>query len=1311
MGRKARNKTRIRPPPLESGPSGDAMDSSAEVDFEQMLETSVITRSGLRNGQKLTTPVKSSPEVVRQDGTSPTNKETVTPKRTKPALRSPAPTRVDRDDSKDKMASPPVKSPVESPQGTPDNKDVNGNDTSSAEQDANEPVNPKVLKTYSRTPAHARSKGQDFGTPRRLRTFTSSPLKTHRIPPKQPGSAPSTPKLTPADVEDRLKSPERSRYLLKQLESSLSPKFTQPAKTSSVHVSRYGRIQKQKENADYIPLDVAKFITKSPPKAKVNPVVAVMKVAEEPVEEEEQEEVIQIIKTEPEGGDDEADIVPIDQIQIVDLDVSLSESLAAVEPDPVKVEMEKSSDADSARGSSIDLDTAGSAVGYKLGQVFWGAFHAKTIHWPCMIYPNPEDGQLTLVKKNKTVVHVVFFADNGRRGWIAESTLLPFGGLEEYKSLIAAKFKPLKNKLTTHLKRQTWIDAIRQAEEVQGFPIEARDARFQELLEAELAAKPKAPMRKRAMSISAGYHSNSLDESFESREKRLRSPTPESPMYEELPVKNKRIKLEASADDVISRYFQSMKDGSLESTSATGSECSDEVLSAAELAGLDRDEYNSYLLGMNRSYDAIMLAQAGRARTSHRLRTQALRNSFLKLESLTKKEETPSPVLPPRSTSPTVTKTKKPQTLDEMFCFKLEKNYLMKGIPKGFACAVCLEPNDVVKCSACHNHFHPRCISAKTSSDPKLFKCVECADGHTHRCFVCNDQDATIATETKHRCALSGCGKYYHIHCLRLFPQHKITSTPNSSTLFCPYHTCHTCVSDDPRTNATATRGSLVRCIKCPSSYHPDAKCVPAGSQLLTTSTMICPKHSLEQCSINVNWCFLCCKGGSLICCETCPTAFHLECLQFNPPEGRYICEECESGRMPLYNEIVWAKYSVFKFWPALTIPPPAVPDVVFRRQHERTDICVRFFGTHDFGWINRRRIYLYHEGDSDSVTDRKRSGMMERYNEALREARQVFERLQAEKARAQESAPDDLSFKPPMYVKIKSNKYVAPLRGRNAARDEEEDSICECKPSDTDPCGLDSNCINRALLVECNPKTCPAGESCQNQCFERKQYPALAAKRIPNKGWGLVAQEDIQQGQFVIEYVGEVINGEELARRIKQKQEQKDENYYFLTVDSELTIDAGPKGNLARFINHSCEPNCETLLWKVGGSQSVGLFALKDLKAGEELTFNYNFETFGDQKKICHCGAVKCSGLIGQKYRPPVPEEAPAKAKQGKKAAAKRRRHSIHPAALFGKKRKLDGEEPVASGSGKMKRIKQVSASTSVEEPPVEVKQEPQSP
>ncbi|XP_038122314.1 histone-lysine N-methyltransferase NSD2 [Culex quinquefasciatus] len=91
--------------------------------------------------------------------------------------------------------------------------------------------------------------------------------------------------------------------------------------------------------------------------------------------------------------------------------------------------------------------------------------------------------------------------------------------------------------------------------------------------------------------------------------------------------------------------------------------------------------------------------------------------------------------------------------------------------------------------------------------------------------------------------------------------------------------------------------------------------------------------------------------------------------------------------------------------------------------------------------------------------------------------ARQGFNKLQAEKSYVQESAPDDLSSKPPMYVNIKSS----------AARDEEEDSICKGKLLDKDPCGLHSNCINRALLLECNLKTCPAGEIHQNQCFKRK--------------------------------------------------------------------------------------------------------------------------------------------------------------------------------------------------------------------------------
>ena len=60
--------------------------------------------------------------------------------------------------------------------------------------------------------------------------------------------------------------------------------------------------------------------------------------------------------------------------------------------------------------------------------------------------------------------------------------------------------------------------------------------------------------------------------------------------------------------------------------------------------------------------------------------------------------------------------------------------------------------------------------------------------------------------------------------------------------------------------------------------------------------------------------------------------------------------------------------------------------------------------------------------------------------------------------------------------------------------------------------------------------------------------------------------------------------------------------------------IDATVKGGMARFINHSCEPNCETQKWLVHGELAIGLFALKDIEAGVELTFDYNFERYGDK-------------------------------------------------------------------------------------------------
>lgn len=70
----------------------------------------------------------------------------------------------------------------------------------------------------------------------------------------------------------------------------------------------------------------------------------------------------------------------------------------------------------------------------------------------------------------------------------------------------------------------------------------------------------------------------------------------------------------------------------------------------------------------------------------------------------------------------------------------------------------------------------------------------------------------------------------------------------------------------------------------------------------------------------------------------------------------------------------------------------------------------------------------------------------------------------------------------------------------------------CNCKPTDENPCGFDSECLNRMLMFECHPQVCPAGEHCQNQCFTKRQYPETKIIRTDGKGWGLVAKRDIRK-------------------------------------------------------------------------------------------------------------------------------------------------------------------------------------------------------
>ncbi|WMV36758.1 hypothetical protein MTR67_030143 [Solanum verrucosum] len=91
----------------------------------------------------------------------------------------------------------------------------------------------------------------------------------------------------------------------------------------------------------------------------------------------------------------------------------------------------------------------------------------------------------------------------------------------------------------------------------------------------------------------------------------------------------------------------------------------------------------------------------------------------------------------------------------------------------------------------------------------------------------------------------------------------------------------------------------------------------------------------------------------------------------------------------------------------------------------------------------------------------------------------------------------------------------------------------------------------------------------------------------------------------------------------------------YIISVDGNGFIDSTRKGCFARFINHSCSPNCETSKWIVSGETRVGIFAKQDISVGMELTYEYNFEWYyGGANVHCLCGAANCSLFLGAKSR-----------------------------------------------------------------------------
>ncbi|KAK3006144.1 hypothetical protein RJ639_016222 [Escallonia herrerae] len=177
--------------------------------------------------------------------------------------------------------------------------------------------------------------------------------------------------------------------------------------------------------------------------------------------------------------------------------------------------------------------------------------------------------------------------------------------------------------------------------------------------------------------------------------------------------------------------------------------------------------------------------------------------------------------------------------------------------------------------------------------------------------------------------------------------------------------------------------------------------------------------------------------------------------------------------------------------------------------------------------------------------------------------------------------------------------------------------------------CSEDCVC-SRVQCISCS-KACRCSEMCTNRPFRREKKIRVVKTELC--GWGVEAAESINKGDFVIEYIGEVINDALCEQRLWDMKHRGLQNFYMCEIRKDFTIDATFKGNVSRFLNHSCDPNCNLEKWQVEGETRVGVFAAQCIKAGEPLTYDYRFVQFGPEVK-CDCGASNCQGYLGTRRK-----------------------------------------------------------------------------
>ncbi len=188
---------------------------------------------------------------------------------------------------------------------------------------------------------------------------------------------------------------------------------------------------------------------------------------------------------------------------------------------------------------------------------------------------------------------------------------------------------------------------------------------------------------------------------------------------------------------------------------------------------------------------------------------------------------------------------------------------------------------------------------------------------------------------------------------------------------------------------------------------------------------------------------------------------------------------------------------------------------------------------------------------------------------------------------------------------------------------------------------------------------------------------PLFEVRHSPIHGYGVFALRRIRKGTTVTEYLGDRVTHEEADARYEDK-DPNDNHTFLFTVDSKTVIDGGVGGNDARFINHGCDPNCES----TAQNKRIYVEAIRTIQPGEELAYDYQIERDPDDPPnvdvifACHCGAARCRGSM--LVAPKKPRNKPRTTVSAKAAKTP---------AKQSKKKSRSGGRPAGSRRAAMRR------------------------